>query len=188
MYKIAGELTSAVFHVTARAIAAQGLSIFGDQLDVMATRQTGFALLCSNSVQEVMDIALITHAATLQARIPFVHFFDGFRTSHEVMKVEQLSQDDIRAMIDDELDPQAALDRPRFCLLANRPGGKVALEEGIPFEVLSELALMGHPVIPISGYSRGMFGRGQIIKRDPENGALWAGSDPRADGCAMTLV
>ncbi|HEX9076372.1 MAG TPA: pyruvate:ferredoxin (flavodoxin) oxidoreductase, partial [Anaerolineae bacterium] len=103
MYKIAGELTSAVFHVTARALAAQGLSIFGDQSDVMATRQTGFALLCSNSVQEVMDMALISHAATLQSRIPFVHFFDGFRTSHEVMKVEQLTQDDIRAMIDDEL-------------------------------------------------------------------------------------
>ncbi|MGE5264117.1 MAG: pyruvate:ferredoxin (flavodoxin) oxidoreductase [Acidobacteriota bacterium] len=103
MYKIAGELTSAVFHVTARAIAAQGLSIFGDQSDVMATRQTGFALLCSNSVQEVMDMALIAHAATLQSRIPFVHFFDGFRTSHEVMKVEQLTPEDIRAMIDDEL-------------------------------------------------------------------------------------
>src|SRR5512135_1181827 len=103
MYKIAGELTSAVFHVTARAIAAQGLSIFGDQSDVMAARQTGFALLCSNSVQEVMDMALIAHAATLQSRIPFVHFFDGFRTSHEVMKVEQLTPEDIRAMIDDEL-------------------------------------------------------------------------------------
>jgi gamma-glutamyltranspeptidase/glutathione hydrolase len=91
-------------------------------------------------------------------------------------------------MLDDELDPQAALDRPRFCLQAQRPGGKVALEEGIPFEVVSELALMGHPVIPISGVARGMFGRGQIIQRDPENGVLWAGSDPRADGCAMTLV
>ena len=103
MYKIAGELTSAVFHVTARSIAAQGLSIYGDQADVMATRQTGFALLCSNSVQEVMDFALIAHAATLKTRVPFVHFFDGFRTSHEVMKVEQLTSDDVRAMIDDEL-------------------------------------------------------------------------------------
>ncbi|OGO33394.1 MAG: pyruvate:ferredoxin (flavodoxin) oxidoreductase, partial [Chloroflexi bacterium RBG_16_56_8] len=103
MYKIAGELTSTVFHVTARSLAAQGLSIFGDHADVMATRQTGFALLCSNSVQEVMDFALIAHAATLKSRIPFIHFFDGFRTSHEVMKVEQLTRDDVRAMIDDEL-------------------------------------------------------------------------------------
>ncbi|HEY6041058.1 MAG TPA: pyruvate:ferredoxin (flavodoxin) oxidoreductase, partial [Anaerolineae bacterium] len=102
MYKIAGELTSTVFHIAARAIAAQGLSIFGDHQDVMAARQTGFAMINSGSVQEVMDLALIAHAASLQARIPFVHFFDGFRTSHEVMKVEQLSNDDIRAMIDDE--------------------------------------------------------------------------------------
>jgi gamma-glutamyltranspeptidase/glutathione hydrolase len=91
-------------------------------------------------------------------------------------------------MVDDELDPQAALDRPRFCLQPNQPGGKLALEEGIPFEVLSELALMGHPVIPVSGYARGLFGRGQIIRRDPQSGVLWAGSDPRADGCAMTLA
>ncbi|MCK6603752.1 MAG: pyruvate:ferredoxin (flavodoxin) oxidoreductase [Ignavibacteriaceae bacterium] len=103
MYKIAGELTSTVFHVSARAIAAQGLSIFGDHSDVMSTRQTGFALLSSNSVQEVMDFALISQAATLNARVPFIHFFDGFRTSHEVMKIEQLNDDDIRAMIDDSL-------------------------------------------------------------------------------------
>ena len=103
MYKIAGELTSAVFHVSARSLAAQGLSIFGDQSDVMATRQTGWVMLCSNSVQEVMDFALISHAATLQARLPFLHFFDGFRTSHEVMKVEQLAREDVRAMIDDNL-------------------------------------------------------------------------------------
>jgi len=103
MYKIAGELLSTVFHVSARSLSVQGLSIFGDHGDVMAARQTGFALLCSNSVQEVMDIALISHAATLQSRVPFMHFFDGFRTSHEVMKVEQLSNDDIRAMIDEGL-------------------------------------------------------------------------------------
>ena len=103
MYKIAGELTSAVFHVSARSIAAQALSIFGDHSDVMATRQTGFVLLCSNSVQEAMDLALIAHASTLQTRVPFLHFFDGFRTSHELMKVEQLGVDDIRAMIDDDL-------------------------------------------------------------------------------------
>lgn len=103
MYKIAGELTSTVFHVSARSLAAQALSIFGDHQDVMAARTTGWALLCSNSVQEVMDLALISHAATLQGRVPILHFFDGFRTSHEVMKVEQLNSEDIRALIDDEL-------------------------------------------------------------------------------------
>src|SRR5450755_3532533 len=103
MYKIAGELTPTVFHVAARALAAQGLSIFGDHQDVMAVRQTGFALLCSHSVQAVMDMALIAHAATLESRLPFVHFFDGFRTSHEVAKVEQLTVEDMRGMIPDEL-------------------------------------------------------------------------------------
>jgi pyruvate-ferredoxin/flavodoxin oxidoreductase len=103
MYKIAGELTSAVIHVSARTLAAHALSIFGDHSDVMATRQTGFALLASNSVQEAMDFALIAQAATLETRVPFLHFFDGFRTSHEVAKVEQLSPDDMRAMMDEEL-------------------------------------------------------------------------------------
>ncbi len=103
MFKIAGELTSTVFHVSARSIAAQALSIFGDHSDVMATRSTGFAMLVSNSVQEVMDMALIGQASTLGSRIPFLHFFDGFRTSHEVMKIEQLSDEDMRAMIDDDL-------------------------------------------------------------------------------------
>lgn len=100
MYKIAGELTPTVFHVTARSLSAQALSIFGDHSDVMATRQTGFALLCSNSVQEVMDFALIAQKATLESRIPFMHFFDGFRTSHEVMKIESISDEVIRSMID----------------------------------------------------------------------------------------
>ena len=103
MYKIAGELTPTVIHVAARAIATSALSIFGDHQDVMAVRQTGFGLLASNSVQEVMDFALIAQAASLEARIPFAHFFDGFRTSHEVAKVEELTTDDLRAMIDDEL-------------------------------------------------------------------------------------
>jgi pyruvate-ferredoxin/flavodoxin oxidoreductase len=102
MYKIAGELTPAVFHVTARSIATQALSIFGDHSDVMAARQTGFGFICSNSVQEVTDTALIAHKATLESRIPFVHFFDGFRTSHEVMKMEELTEEDIRSMIDDD--------------------------------------------------------------------------------------
>lgn len=103
MYKIAGELTSTVFHIAARALAAQGLSIFGDHSDVMACRQTGWAMLASNNVQEVMDLALIAHAATLESRVPFLHFFDGFRTSHEVQKVEELSYDIMRQMISDEL-------------------------------------------------------------------------------------
>src|SRR5438093_13030819 len=103
MYKIAGELTPVVFHVAARALATQGLSIFGDHSDVMATRSTGFALLASNSVQEAQDLALISHASTLEARIPFLHFFDGFRTSAEINKIEQLTREDLRAMIDDAL-------------------------------------------------------------------------------------
>src|SRR6202795_4699708 len=103
MYKIAGELTSAVFHVAARSLAAQALSIFGDHSDVMAVRATGFAMLASNSVQEVMDNALIAQAATLESRVPVLHFFDGFRTSHEVAKVEQLALEDMHAMIDDDL-------------------------------------------------------------------------------------
>lgn len=103
MYKIAGELTPVVFHVAARSLATQGLSIFGDHSDVMATRATGFALLSSNSVQEAHDLALIAHAATLKARIPFLHFFDGFRTSHEIDKVEQLDSSDLQAMIDPSL-------------------------------------------------------------------------------------
>ncbi len=103
MYKIAGELTSVVFHVAARSLAAQALSIFGDHSDVMAARATGYALMASNSVQEAMDFALIAHAAALEARVPFLHFFDGFRTSHEVAKVERLAPDDLRAMIDEDL-------------------------------------------------------------------------------------
>jgi pyruvate-ferredoxin/flavodoxin oxidoreductase len=103
LYRIAGELTPTVLHVAARSLAAQALSIFGDHSDVMAARATGFGMLASNSVQEAMDTALIAHAATLEARVPFLHFFDGFRTSHEVAKVEPLTAGDIRALIDDKL-------------------------------------------------------------------------------------
>ena len=103
MYKIAGELTPAVLHVAARSLAAQGLSIFGDHSDVMAVRQTGFALLASASVQEAHDLALVAQAATLQTRVPFVHFFDGFRTSHELNTIELLSDDDLRAFVPEEL-------------------------------------------------------------------------------------
>ncbi|WP_136524996.1 pyruvate:ferredoxin (flavodoxin) oxidoreductase [Geomonas ferrireducens] len=117
MYKIAGELTSTVFHVSARAIATQALSIFGDHSDVMSCRSTGWAMLCSNNVQEVMDFALIAQAATLRSRLPFLHFFDGFRTSHEVQKVEELTFDDMRAMIDRDL---VNAHRAR-CLTPDRP-------------------------------------------------------------------
>jgi pyruvate-ferredoxin/flavodoxin oxidoreductase len=103
MYKIAGELTPAVLHVAARSLAAQGLSIFGDHSDVMAVRQTGFALLASASVQEAHDFALVAQAATLATRVPFVHFFDGFRTSHELNTIEMLSDDDLRALVPAEL-------------------------------------------------------------------------------------
>jgi pyruvate-ferredoxin/flavodoxin oxidoreductase len=103
MYKIAGELTSTVFHIAARSVAAQALSIFGDHTDVMAARNTGFAFLASNSVQEVGDFALIASAATLESRVPFLHFFDGFRTSHEINKAEPLRDEVLRAMMDDEL-------------------------------------------------------------------------------------
>jgi pyruvate-ferredoxin/flavodoxin oxidoreductase len=103
MYKIAGELISTVFHITARSLAAQALSIFGDHGDVMAARSTGFAMLASKNVQEAMDFSLIAQAATFEARVPFLHFFDGFRTSHEIQKIEELTFDDMRAMIDNDL-------------------------------------------------------------------------------------
>ncbi len=103
MYKIAGELTPLAIHVSARTLATHALSIFGDHSDVMACRQTGFALLASNSVQEAHDFALISQAATLRARVPFLHFFDGFRTSHEVAKIEQLGDDDLRALLPADL-------------------------------------------------------------------------------------
>src|SRR6185503_14567439 len=99
MYKIAGELTPCVIHVAARSIACHALSIFGDHSDVMAARATGFAMLSSASVQEAMDMALIAHASTLRTRLPFVHFFDGFRTSHEIQKIQLVGADDVRAMI-----------------------------------------------------------------------------------------
>ena len=102
MYKIAGELTPFVLHVAARSIATHALSIFGDHSDVMAARATGFALLCAASVQEAQDFTLISHAATLESRIPFLFFFDGFRTSHEIAKIEPLEPETLRAMIDEE--------------------------------------------------------------------------------------
>ena len=126
MNKIAGELTSTVFHVSARSIAAQALSIFGDHSDVMAVRSTGFALLASGSVQEAMDNALIAQAATLESRVPFLHFFDGFRTSHEVSKVEMLADADLRDLINDDYVREHRMralspDRPKLRGTAQNP-------------------------------------------------------------------
>src|SRR6187455_2337544 len=101
MYKIAGELTPFVLHVSARTLATHALSIFGDHSDVMACRATGFAMLCSGSPQEAHDLAAVAHAATLRARVPFLHFFDGFRTSHELGGVELLGDDELRALLDE---------------------------------------------------------------------------------------
>jgi pyruvate-ferredoxin/flavodoxin oxidoreductase len=103
LYKIAGELTPFAMHVAARTVATHALSIFGDHSDVMACRQTGFAMLASGSVQEAHDLAAISHAATLEARVPFLHFFDGFRTSSEVRKIERLDDEDLRSLMRDEL-------------------------------------------------------------------------------------
>ena len=99
MYKIAGELLPGVFHVSARALAAQALSIFGDHADVMSARQTGFALLATGSVQEIMDLAPVAHLAAIEGRVPFMHFFDGFRTSHEIQKVEAADQEEIKKLV-----------------------------------------------------------------------------------------
>ena len=100
MYKIAGELLPCVFHVTARTIATHALSIFGDHSDVMACRQTGFAMLCSASVQEAMDLAAVAHLSAIKGRVPFMHFFDGFRTSHEIQKIECLDYEKVKNLID----------------------------------------------------------------------------------------
>jgi len=102
MYKMSGELLPAVFHVTARAIAAHALSIFGDHQDVMAVRQTGFGLLASNSVQEAMDMALVAHLAAIEASVPFLHFFDGFRTSHEIQKIEAIDYADMAKLVNQD--------------------------------------------------------------------------------------
>src|SRR5689334_14334902 len=126
MYKIAGELTPTVIHVAARSLATHALSIFGDHSDVMAARATGFAMLCSNSVQEAGDFALIAQVSALESRIPFLHFFDGFRTSHEVNKIQLLEDEDLRRLVDDTLvrqHRQRALspDRPQLRGTAQNP-------------------------------------------------------------------
>ncbi|MDR2808361.1 MAG: pyruvate:ferredoxin (flavodoxin) oxidoreductase [Spirochaetaceae bacterium] len=136
MYKIAGELTSTVFHIAARALATSSLSIFGDHQDVMACRQTGWAMLASNSVQEVMDLATIAHSSTLRSRVPFLHFFDGFRTSHELQKIEEVSFDTMRALISDELVQEHRLrgltpEKPAIRGTAQNPDTYFQSREGV---------------------------------------------------------
>ncbi|MBI5440864.1 MAG: pyruvate:ferredoxin (flavodoxin) oxidoreductase, partial [Deltaproteobacteria bacterium] len=126
MYKIAGELTSYTMHVSARTVATHALSIFGDHSDVMGCRPTGFAMLCSNGVQEAHDLAAVAHAASLRARVPFLHFFDGFRTSHEVAKIEELTDEDLRTLVDEEAirahrERALAPERPRIRGTAQNP-------------------------------------------------------------------
>ena len=111
MYKISGELLPGVFHVSARALAAQSLSIFGDHQDVMATRQTGFAMIATSSVQEVMDLAGVAHIVALKSRVPFLHFFDGFRTSHEIQKIELIDRDALKAFRQRALNPEHPVTR-----------------------------------------------------------------------------
>ncbi|MFA6905546.1 MAG: pyruvate:ferredoxin (flavodoxin) oxidoreductase, partial [Sphaerochaeta sp.] len=102
MHKIAGEMIPTVFHVSARSLAAQSLSIFGDHSDVMSCRNTGFAMTCANNVQETMDMSLVAHLATLEAQVPFLSFFDGFRTSHELQKVEEITYEDLKPLVNEE--------------------------------------------------------------------------------------
>ena len=163
MFKIAGELTPTVFHISARTLATHALSIFGDHSDVMSVRSTGWAMLVSNSVQEVQDMAMIAHAATLKARVPFLHFFDGFRTSHEVNKIEQLTADDIRAMIDEDLVRAHRMramnpDRPVLRGTAQNPDVFFQAREACnPFyvaiprivqETMDRFAQAGRPAVP----------------------------------------
>ena len=144
MYKIAGELLPAVFHVAARAVATHALSIFGDHSDVMATRGTGFAMLAASSVQEAQDFALLAQAATLRSRIPFLHFFDGFRTSHEVNKIALLSGDDIRALIDDNLVREHRERR----LNPNRPVLRGSAQDPDVFFQMREASNRYHDAVP----------------------------------------
>ena len=110
MYKIAGELLPGVFHVAARALASHALSIFGDHQDVMAARASGFALLASGSVQEAMDLGGVAHLAAIKSRVPFCHFFDGFRTSHEIQKIEVLDYDDLKKLVDKKLSKNSEIE------------------------------------------------------------------------------
>src|SRR5450756_1759552 len=153
MYKIAGELTPFVMHVAARTLATHALSIFGDHSDVMACRQTGFAMLASSSVQEAQDFAAVAHAATLESRIPFLHFFDGFRTSHEIAKIEALSDDNLRALIGDRF---VSAHRSR-ALTPDRPTLRGTAQNPDTFFQASEASNRFHDAVP--GIVAGVFAR-----------------------------
>ncbi len=144
MFKIAGELTPAVIHVAARSVATHALSIFGDHSDVMATRSTGFAMLCASSVQEAHDFAAVAHAATLRARVPFVHFFDGFRTSHEINRIRLLDEDDLRALI----DPAAVEAHRRRGLDPDRPVLRGSAQNPDVFFQAREASTPFHAAVP----------------------------------------
>ncbi|MCP3974421.1 MAG: pyruvate:ferredoxin (flavodoxin) oxidoreductase [bacterium] len=144
MYKIAGELTPCVIHVAARTLATHALSIFGDHSDVMSARQTGFAMLCSESVQESQDLSLISHAVTLRTRVPFLHFFDGFRTSHEVMKIEGLAPETITGLV----DPKLIADHRERALNPNRPVLRGTAQNPDVFFQAREAANLYHDAVP----------------------------------------
>ena len=144
MFKIAGELTPATMHVTARTLATHALSIFGDHSDVMACRTTGWAMLCSNSVQEVADMALVAQIATLESRIPFIHFFDGFRTSHEVGKIFPISDDTIRALVDDKF----IIDYRQRALSPDRPVIRGTAQNPDVFFQAREACNLFHAAVP----------------------------------------
>ena len=168
MFKIAGELTATVFHVAARSLATSALSIFGDHSDVMTARTTGFALLSSANVQEAHDTALIAQAATLKARVPFLHFFDGFRTSHELNTLSLLGDDDIRAMIDERSGARPP--RPRA-----QPGASLHSRHRAQSRHLLPGARGGEPLLRRGARDR----RGR-------HGALRRADRPRATGCSST--
>jgi pyruvate-ferredoxin/flavodoxin oxidoreductase len=144
MFKIAGELTPATMHVTARTLATHALSIFGDHSDVMACRTTGWAMLCSNSVQEVADMALVAQIATLESRIPFIHFFDGFRTSHEVGKILPISDETIRALVDDKF----IIDYRQRALSPDRPVIRGTAQNPDVFFQAREACNLFHDAVP----------------------------------------
>ncbi len=144
LYKLAGQLMPFVLHVAARTVATHALSIFGDHSDVMAVRQTGCAMLCASSVQEAQDFALISHIATLQSRVPFIHFFDGFRTSHEINKIAPLADDTIRALL-----PQDKIAEHRQRAQSGTPG-----DPRNPRPTPTRTSSPGRP--PIRGTTRSM--------------------------------
>ena len=174
MYKIAGEMLPAVFHVSARALASHALSIFGDHQDVMACRQTGFAMLASGSVQEAQDMAAVAHLSTIKSSIPFLHFFDGFRTSHEIQKIEALDEDALRGMVSQKaldsfraraLNPDAPVTREQITVLLKKAVKGSGTDLPLAFSDSAAVSAWARDSVAfaasqgwISGYSDGSFG------------------------------